>query len=1560
MNKRNFCLNALSRRVIVLTASFCISLGTPVLKAQRIFDNNSFRAPLNLPTDGNSPRYLASGDLNGDGKPDIVVSNTESNSITIFPNASAVGSISFAPKIVLPTVPATGATSGVTVKDLDGDGKPDIIVANAVDRSLTIYHNTTTDAASVTFTSSSITLGGILYPFATVVSDFNGDGKPEIAVSTGANSIVSNIVILPNLSTPGQMSFGPAQVFECGPANSIANFFDASDLNADGKPDLAITVGNNGKLSVMLNTSPAGGQLAFTDPVFFDNGAQPKGLKIADMDSDGKPDIVVSQANSLVVFRNNYTGSGPFTLDTPVPIGYANFGLDIADLDNDSKPDVISSAIVNSAVYVSRNKSVPGQINASSFNAQITLNTGQTYTHQVIAADLDGDGKPDLVAANQISHSISIFRNTIDITAPAAPAALTARPGSTQIVLSWNAGTEPDLVSYKVYGGTSTDPATLLGTVDAPTRKFTVRGLTNGTKYYFRVSAVDNVNNEGTPSANASATPVFPPAITAFSPLSGPVGTPVVITGTNFNSDASSNAVFFGSVKAAIISATEDRLEVSVPSGATHEPITVINTASDLMASSTHAFNITFNNAKGQPFENGKTFSPQVTFEAGGGQASEIRIADLDGDGKNDIIVGSGSVSRFALYRNTSSAGGFNTSTLERIILETPGMQTSRYALGDVDVDGRPDLLVPYGARLYVFRNTSATGNISFGAPEEFLIGSFTYGLEVADVDGDGKPDLVGGSSQGGYTTLEILRNISDGAGTLDFAAPVYLNNQSFDLLSVRDLDGDNKPDIVASGGSGIYIYRNRCVPGKIEPGSFDAPLVQADNYGVRDLTTGDIDGDGKPEIAFNGYPGRLVSVLKNNSSAGTFSFTQTDLTAATGTLWSISINDIDGDSKADLVVTSDVSPQLSLFRNNGTPGNISFENAEGFVTGASRPGITGDLDNDGKPDLVMAGGNSLYIARNNIIIKEDQTITFAPSRTVTYGDADFPAGATSTNSTIPVTYKGNNDQVATVSSDGTVHIVKPGKVSITASQAGSDLYHPATDVVQELTVAKAAQTITFAATRTIPFNTPDFEPGAVSNNPGIPVVYLSDDPATAAIVNGKIHLLKPGSVTIRATQAGNDYYEAAPEVVQVLTIGKLSQQITFAGTRTEVFGTPDFEPGAQSSNSTIPVGYASADPAIATIVNGKVHIVKAGTVKITASQPGNEFYEAAASIEQMLTIAKADQTIAFAAIPDKYEGDADYDPGAVASSGLTVSYHSDNPAVAAIVNGKIRLQGNGTANITASQPGNENYNPAPSVSQSIRVTYFQAEITPDGPLNFCEGQNVTFTASDASSYRWLKDGQAINGQSGKTLKVTQSGNYTAELTFTNGLLKTTSAKTVTVSSVSATISSPSGTEITRGTTLTLEAAGGVTFNWEDAPGIIGARNGASLTIQPQQTTVYRVNVSNNLGCGAIAEITITVRDKEPEPPQNPVITAGNIITPNADGINDTWTIKNIELYKGNQVRIFDRAGRLLYYKKGYANDWDGTYNGSPLAEDTYYYILDPGDGKTVLRGFITLVRDGR
>jgi hypothetical protein len=199
------------------------------------------------------------------------------------------------------------------------------------------------------------------------------------------------------------------------------------------------------------------------------------------------------------------------------------------------------------------------------------------------------------------------------------------------------------------------------------------------------------------------------------------------------------------------------------------------------------------------------------------------------------------------------------------------------------------------------------------------------------------------------------------------------------------------------------------------------------------------------------------------------------------------------------------------------------------------------------------------------------------------------------------------------------------------------------------------------------------------------------------------IHIVGAATCTVTANQAGNDNYNPAPPVERSFTIAKADQTITFTAPSGKNFLSADFDPGATAS-SGLAVSYTSSTLSNCTIVSGKIHIVGAGTCTVTANQAGNDNYNAAPPVERSFTIAKADQTITFTAPSGKNFLSADFDPGATASSGLTVSYTSSTLSNCTIVAGKIHIVGAGTCTVTANQAGNDNYNPAPPVERSFTI----------------------------------------------------------------------------------------------------------------------------------------------------------------------------------------------------------------------------------------------------------------
>ncbi|RZM28458.1 MAG: T9SS type B sorting domain-containing protein, partial [Pedobacter sp.] len=241
----------------------------------------------------------------------------------------------------------------------------------------------------------------------------------------------------------------------------------------------------------------------------------------------------------------------------------------------------------------------------------------------------------------------------------------------------------------------------------------------------------------------------------------------------------------------------------------------------------------------------------------------------------------------------------------------------------------------------------------------------------------------------------------------------------------------------------------------------------------------------------------------------------------------------------------------------------------------------------------------------------------------------------------------------------------------------------------------------------------------------------------------------------------------------------------------------------------------------------------------------------------------------------------------------------------------------------------------------------------------------VTFTGSNGTApyiFTYTINGtrNTINSASGTAtiaVPTNNAGVYTYVLENVSdvyGSQAQSGAATVTVNALPVIqIGSSKGLTLSKGESLILTAAGGVgntTYSWTGSD-IVSGQNSMSATVRPRSSGVYTVRVTNASGCSTTEQINITVEEDYK-------LEASTIVTPNGDGKNDKFIIKNLDYYPNNTLKIFDKSGRVIYTMKSYANDWDGTLNGSPLAEGTYYYILDLGSNKGNFKGFINILRD--
>lgn len=189
-------------------------------------------------------------------------------------------------------------------------------------------------------------------------------------------------------------------------------------------------------------------------------------------------------------------------------------------------------------------------------------------------------------------------------------------------------------------------------------------------------------------------------------------------------------------------------------------------------------------------------------------------------------------------------------------------------------------------------------------------------------------------------------------------------------------------------------------------------------------------------------------------------------------------------------------------------------------------------------------------------------------------------------------------------------------------------------------------------------------------------------------------------AITVSGASATN--YDVK-HVNGILTVNQGSRLLTFNVLLAHTYGDVDFDPGAILSSNEQPE-YTSSNPAVATIVNGKVHIISAGSTSITANAPPNSAYSNTPSKSQTLVVNRAPQFIVFEPVPDLKEGTS-YEVTVSATTGLDVTLVIENTDIASLEGTRIISKKPGLTKITATQPGNTNYLPAETYIQEIRVT---------------------------------------------------------------------------------------------------------------------------------------------------------------------------------------------------------------------------------------------------------------
>lgn len=600
------------------------------------------------------------------------------------------------------------------------------------------------------------------------------------------------------------------------------------------------------------------------------------------------------------------------------------------------KVDTVGSSVAGTVKLINYSKTtyqfkwlVNGQQVSTSYNA--------SYTHDIYK----GPDTIMLVASNgTISDTTIKIQPFIPVPYP-APTVTTFTPssGGTGTVVSISGSYFANV--QQVYFG------------DVPASSFTVNSLGSITATVGAGSNGSVKVTTATGSGSKSGYVFFPPPhITGFSPLSGPIGTVVTITGQNFSAVPSENAVFFGTAKSEVLSASLTQLVVKVPIGTNNMPIYV--RVNKYYSSSANTFNVTFPGECGITI---RTFDELVPVETNF-IPNRVKLADFDQDGKPDLLVGH--FFGFTVIRNTSQPRQISYG--QKIDSSLLGNYNNGTDAMDIDGDGYPELVVttmqPTG-KVTILKNISTPGIISFGSRQVFQTGREPYGVTFEDLDNDGRPDMVVALYETNHNRIAIFRNNSVN-GIISFERkPDILSINKPTRIIIRDLNGDGKKEILALNHShfNAYVLPNTSELGEI---SFGPQQIIGDPDGVlQDFALTDFNNDGKLDIV-TVVDGSLVTgtstkIYLNTSTGSSISFGPKTSFAGGDAPRGVVVNDFDGDGKPDIIGSFSFN-RIDVFQNRST-NTLNFPYTGVYYLRGPLGLAEGDFDSDGKTDLISTEG---------------------------------------------------------------------------------------------------------------------------------------------------------------------------------------------------------------------------------------------------------------------------------------------------------------------------------------------------------------------------------------------------------------------------------------------------------------------------------------------------------------------------------------------------------------------------------------------------------------------------
>lgn len=929
-------------------------------------------------------RDITAADFNGDGVIDLAITDPyPSPGVGILPGDPAHPG-QFQPEISFPATAADFLASVLWIAsgDFNGDGLPDIAA-------VILRNDTQLVVVSVWLNDSSHPgqfLVPVDYPMEDVgngfpqgfsVGDFNGDGVPDMGVFLGGSATLPQRidVFLGDTAHPGQ--FLAVKEYTSGPIyDLLTSGAIERDFNLDGLLDRALLFGYPNSIGLFLGdpVHPGLFQPELIFPTTFYT-SQPNILASEDFDGDGVPDLAAFQdAIQLWYGRNEeivtatldnvsvpdlktdsvravysgddrYSGSQsePIHLDTPIISGIRVANITDTSVTVEWSSNVVSYGIVNYGTTTSMGTVTPKSEPPSTAHSVVLSNLSPltTYYFEVESIVFFKDGTQQSTTSSQSTFVTARFPSATSLTVSSP----TANKGTPIILTSAVSGNGSSLTSGEVQFCSALPPCTNLSLL--ATAEISPQG-----------TAVAKILPElGTTSVYAW----FTGTATIAPSSSSPQSITIVGVGTSITTIEKSGSGGRYSLNARVI-------------GQGSLPLTGTVTFLDAQHPATQLGEVPLGQSTAQ-FRLG-----QMRSYSTNGQVRSVAVADMNGDGVPDLVESGNGLS--ILLADPDHPGQFSPATNY-----SSGSHFSSLAVGDFNRDGLPDLALTDSVSGYVtvFLNNSAHPGVLLG-PYVYQIlfdsPNQSYSVTVEDFDQDGALDLVvagigsDDSKYPGFTFLCVVHGIPDQPGAFEDGGQDVYNADYPMVLATADLHHSGAKDLII-GEAGPY----QATPGiKINR---NGPFYST-NKTPTSLAVGDFNQDGALDIAYT--DGKLRIMFGDPKNPTNFQSPVSYYTR--GNASAVATGDLNGDGVADLVVSNSDNDNLRVFLGDGSnPGK--FLSVRDYKVGEGNTATAlaiADLNADGKQDLAMAvveGENGKAV----VMSAQSSVISFALLADITPGE---------------------------------------------------------------------------------------------------------------------------------------------------------------------------------------------------------------------------------------------------------------------------------------------------------------------------------------------------------------------------------------------------------------------------------------------------------------------------------------------------------------------------------------------------------------------------------------------